>query len=482
MSEHHQIVDVTLSNRWARFGYYPDSLSKFFSYRKPGYYFAPAYKAGHWDGRTKLIAYKRIQSGLFLSMREEAEKKLGITFNVKKNRVLPEFRKIKESDRVYQVECLSAMQAASRCGGIILASTGVGKTFIAGSYFKALKGCGVFIVDELTLLRQTQKELSRVIGEEVGEIGDRKFLPKRITVATVQTMHIHRRDKAFDAWRNKLDVIIIDELHLALNKRNLSTVADIKAKAVFGLTATLQLSKADVRMRAYALCGPVIYTYPMKQGIDEKVLTPGVAIGIDIRKTEPESLSYQDLYNQVIVKGHEWNLAIRKLVKIGVQRGHAVIVIVDRVKHVRKLLRLVTEASIKARSVYGIKAVSTRINTKKMIESGAIDAIITNKVFQKGIDIKRPSVIIDGTSSKSKNNAVQRFGRGVRKHEDKTGLLYFDIGYVSNKPNRFAKAAKIRRSALRKAGIPVKCIPWTTATDAFNVAEKELAKLLKRLT
>lgn len=486
MANNQQIVDVALTNRWAYFiSHYPDELSTFFSYRKPGAYFSPAYRYGEWDGRTKMIQRRKLGAGLFLSMRKEAEEKTGITFNVTKNRQLPEFRPVKKSDRQYQVECLSAMQAASRCGGIILSATGSGKTYIAGSYFKSLIGTGVFVVDELTLLQQTRKELSKVLGEKVGIIGDQKFFPQRITVATIQTLHRHRNDRLFNKWRQKLDVVIIDEVHLALNKRNLATVSGIKAKAVFGLTATLQLRKKEIRMRAFALCGPVVYEYPMTTGIQEKVLTPGVAIGIDIEKDEVPGLTYQERYTKQIVKSEIWNDVIRRLVKVGVHRKHAVIVIVDRVKHVRKLLRLTTDSGINVKSVYGARSVAYRTKAKKLLEAGELDALITNKVFQKGIDIKRPSVIIDGTSSKSRNNAIQRFGRGVRQHDKKKGLLYFDIGYVSSridKPHGFEKAAKTRRRALRSIGIPVKCIEWTNAVDAYNVAEAELKKLLKRLS
>jgi len=268
-------------------------------------------------------------------------------------------------------------------------------------------------------------------------------------------------------------------LHIALSKRNVSAVANIPALAVFGLTATLELAKADVRLRAYALCGPVLYKYPIKTGFEEKVLTPGVCVGINIPEPDDESVTYQEEYNSSIVKSKFWNGPIKKLVLEGIKRKHAVIVVVDRVAHVRKLTRQLKALDVAVHSVYGLKTVTQRRLSKALFELGELDVLVVNKVFSKGIDLKRVSVIVDATSGKSKNSAMQRFGRGVRLHKGKKGLLHFDIGYDSG---RFRKAARSRRRALRAAGIKVTEIQWGNAKEAFNVAEKQLKAVLRKLT
>jgi superfamily II DNA or RNA helicase len=228
------------------------------------------------------------------------------------------------------------MVKASNVGGLIINATGTGKTRIAGMYFQRLEGYGVFIVDELTLLDQARKELSKFLGEKVGIIGDMKFKPRRITVATIQTLHKHRYDKGYDKWRRQLEVIFIDEIHLALNRRNLNTVSRIPVKAIFGLTATLELNKKDVRLRATALAGPVIYEYPLDKGVKEKYLTPGVVVGVDIVEDAPDmKMEYRDLYDLMVADNRLWNEVIARLVEVGYEKGKHILVIVERVKHLK---------------------------------------------------------------------------------------------------------------------------------------------------
>ncbi len=417
-------------------------------------------------------------------MRREAESKLGISFEITDHRTRPKFREVEEeSDRDYQVDCIEAMIKASRTGGIILCATGTGKTFIAGKYFKQLIGYGVFIVDELTLLEQTKEELESVMGERVGQIGNSIFAPQRITVATIQTLHKHRKDKRFNQWRKKLVTGIVDELHAALSKRNLSTLTDIQFQAVFGLTATLQLGQKMVRMKAYAMCGRVIYSYSLATGTSDEYLTPGVVVGVDIHREEREDdgLKYADAYSSVIVRGRRWNRPIRQLVREGLKREYCLLVLVQRVRHVKKLTRIFKEKGYRCRAVFGEKSTPMRRKAIRLLETGKIDIIVTNKVFQKGTNIKRVDVIVDGTAAKDPNAALQKFGRGVRLHVDKKGLIYFHLAIKALWGNRFKKAGAVHRSAFKKAGILVKPLTYTSASVAYDMAEKKLRGVLKEL-
>lgn len=84
-------------------------------------------------------------------------------------------------------------------------------------------------------------------------------------------------------------------------------------------------------------------------------------------------------------------------------------------------------------------------------------------------------VLIDASAMKSKNNAVQKYGRGVRMQSEKKGLIYIDI---SDKGNRFEKAAKSRITALRKIGVPVYKTDANKPPDwILDTAEKKLEEL-----
>jgi superfamily II DNA or RNA helicase len=486
-------IHVTLRNRVALFHqpYPTESVREYFRFRPPNYYWSPKFRLGMWDGWINLLKRNACSAGLFLEQRATIEKELGVRFIVHDERRAPAFlsdrRKVNADMRDYLEESLAEMIAASGTGGIVLNATGTGKTVLAAMYFAALKGNGCFIVDELTLLDQSRKELARVLGEPIGQVGGQQFIPRRITVATVQTMHLHRMDPRFQHWASALDTIIIDELHLALNRRNIETVAEISPRAVFGLTATLQLNKPHIRMRAAALVGPVIYHYSITQGVKERYLSAGLVVSLRMYRAGRNGTDYQNQYYEMITANVERNQCIADLARFAIQRGKHVIILVERVLHLRKLSRML--ADIPHEIVWGGRTVESRVEIKQTFEDEGIRLILTNKVFKKGVNILRVDLIIDAAAMRSPDDCVQKFGRGVRMCQGKHGLIYIDMGDrnydgVRKKDaewNRFAVGTVRRCEAFQRISIPV--VKWKWNGDAESIlleAERHLAKILRK--
>lgn len=210
-------MDAVIQNRWTKLNgeWDLDLLLPMFSYRPPGAFFMQKRFPG-WNGYVDMVhrfdGGLRVPTGLFLVRREEMERQFDFTTTTKLQKVPFNMDKLTGFTRPYQEECTRAMvQATQASGGLVLAATASGKTMITGMFFKALLATGCFVVDELTLLYQTKKELERVMGECVGVIGDSTFAPARITVATVQTLAIHCKSLKFQAWSKKLGVVVVDE-------------------------------------------------------------------------------------------------------------------------------------------------------------------------------------------------------------------------------------------------------------------------------
>lgn len=452
---------------------YPEAdLMPYYSFHPPGYIFVPAFRMGRWDGRIRFLRRNKVPTGLFLVTRKAIEVDLGVRFKVRNDleKILFSANGI-SSDRDYQNECVEAMiEAANKyAGGLILSATGTGKTRLTGQFFSRLKGNGCFIVDELTLLKQAQEELSKVLGEEVGEVGDSKFLPQRITVATAQTLHLHEDDPKFEPWTESLKVNVIDEIHVQMNRRSFNIVEAIAPPVVFGLTATLELQKKHIRTRAYALAGPVCYEYPLTQGQKEGHLVQGVVVQIlkEGRETATVSksasmLDYTTDYSNCIVHDESRNELICDLLREAVKHNYFPLVLVERVAHLKLLSEMISD--LPHSIICGEKKAEERLQAKLKFEAGKVKVLLANKVFQKGVDIKKVDVIIDGGGMKSKNRAVQIFGRGIRLAEGKKGLIHFDICDVGN---RFEGAGKSRRRAFKKVGIPVKKVSF----DDFSVGK-----------
>lgn len=491
-------VKVLLTNRKATLyatGSLSDELNDFLKYRRPGWEYTPAAKYQGWDGYIHLMQGGRIGTGTFLALREKMEAALKCRFKVDDQRKGPEIRQnitgeLAIKARQYQKQCLEAMISADKTGGLILNATGTGKTFIAGLYFKCLTGPALFLVDELTLLKQAIGELREVLQEDIGEIGNSVFKPRRVTVATIQTIHRHRFDASYVPWTKTLKAIFIDEVHLALNRRNFQTIAAIRPPVIFGLTATLELKKKHVAYRAYDLCGPVVFDYPLEKGVEEGFLSKGVVVSVEVEndvaveriKGNPRwawvraryKQRYHELYRKVIVEGKKRNKFILDMIRMAYKQGKHIVLLLNRVQHLKDLSDQLD--GVPHRLVFGEVAVGDRVAAQKRFEEDKLKVILTNVIFQKGINIKKIDVIIDGAGMKSKNTAVQKYGRGVRLCDGKTGLIYFDI---SDRGNRFEKASKSRISALKRTGTPIfKVDSSMGASKILRLAEKRLKDIL----
>lgn len=473
------VVPVRLTNRWATFDCDPDlqsRLKEFFQYEVPGAKYSEAYRCGNWDGCCCLFSRGRVAAGLFLE--QQALLKKEFRLQVTDERQAPQFSPASDDGlRPYQVKALEAMIRASSVGGIVLSATGSGKTKIGGALFKRLKGAACFVVDELSLLEQSRRALEKEVGEEIGVVGRSEFRPQRITVATIQTLHRHRGKSAFKKWFRTLDVLVIDEVHLAINRRNIDVVQQVGPKAVFGLTATLQMEKPHVRMPAVALCGPVIFDYPIQEGVKEGYLSQGVIIAVEFRDPllgispgysylrGEEEISVragtpEAEYRRHVCLNQTRNDCVEKIVREGLKRDRRVVVLVERLLHLKILNKRFQ--NVKHATLCGDVEAEVRLEAMRAMDAGELKLILTTRVFGKGVDIKAVDMIIDCTALPSRNNVIQRYGRGTRKVTGKAGLIFIDI---ADRGNRFEGAAHARLHALKEIGAPILRLPWRGSPD-----------------
>ncbi len=468
-------VVVRLSNRWAIFDCDPDlheDLKKLFRFKRPGYEFSPAFRDGSWDGWTNMMARGRVGTGLFQEARCNFAFEGKFDIAIIDERVAPKFKDADNSDlRPYQREAVERMVGASCTGGLILAATGVGKTRTAAGFFKRLVGNGLFIVDELALLSQSCAEIEKGLGEEVGVVGRSLFKPKRVTCATVQTLNLYRKKSQFRRWFKTVECVIIDELHVQLGRRNFDVIQSIKPKSVYGLTATLELEKPHVRLSAVALCGPPIFEYPIETGVEEGYLAEGRIVRLlfhdPLRGFAPGYWSWQNgkrlpiptgspsaQYRYHVCLNAARNGCVELLAREAVRRGRRTVVIIERKNHLRALSKRLND--VKHAALCGDDSAEARIAAMRAMDAGDLPLILASKIFSRGVDVRTVSCIIDATGMPSRNNAIQRYGRGVRKDGLKE-LLHIDVA-DSNGP--FKGAAVSRLKALREIGSPITDVVW----------------------
>jgi superfamily II DNA or RNA helicase len=449
-----------------------------------------------WDGKIKLLKRDRVPAGLFWATYKEIEEKEKIKFIIDYTALGSEKvhrGKWLKSEGLYKFQnsCVREVYHVTRMGkgGLILNATGSGKTRISAMLASRLDCEILFVVDQLVLLKQAQEEISKHLGEKVGYVGESKFKLERVTIATIQTLHLHRSDPKFLEWFKRVDVLIIDEIHEALNRSNFDVINIARPLSVIGLTATLGLSQKHTRLKAYSIAGPVIYEYPVQRGMKEGVLSKGICISLQYENSldNIEGWDSTEAYEKKIIFNSERNHLISSLVRNAIKRNKYVIVYVERLLHLEEISeRLniphkIVSGTYKGKSI----KVKDRFKSKDKFESGKVKCLLVNKVFKKGIDIKRVDVIINAAAKSNKNDAVQIFGRGVRLHKDKSGLICIDISDTDlrdktrKKKNWLHLASKRRMSALRKAGIIIKKIEYNEDISSRQIL-KQSEKLLEK--
>lgn len=520
-------VAVTLTNKTATItDASPEALKAMdahLSFYPKGYRFAPAFKHGAWDGRIKFLKSRSLPAGLFRAERK-AMNEVGLKFTVthsrlkvKKSLLGVEGSARTQSDQYsYQTDCVDAMvNALTDGGGVVLMLTGGGKTAIAARFAARVQYTVLFIVDQVDLLYQSQKELADWLGEPVGVVGNSEFKPERVTVATIQTLSAHSKIRKirdagkpgsngalwrknaihhvneFRRWMATQQIMITDELHTQMARRNFKVTELANPIGRYALTATLKMNLKEIRLRVGALAGPIIYEFPMQAGVKAGVVSKGTVLQLLFdRRPEREGDSYQEEYPYQTYNHSVKRKALKAIAQYLIEdKQKYLMLLVERVAHLEKLSDYFTEINVGHGTAYGGVTKEKRLSNIEDFECGRIRLMIANKVFTKGVNIKRVDVEIDLAEYADTNAARQKYGRGVRLHKEKSHLLYIDFGTWSqpgdslkeNRGNgsRFARAAKARARAFKKDGTRVVKARVTNANEALQAVVKILNKVEK---
>lgn len=466
-------------------------LQKFWSYYPKGYRFSPRFemwmKARQaarrenkplvdlpgWDGRKNMLKRKSLPAGLFRATWKDAAEALGLKFEIisklpARLSFLPGIAPA-EGEYSFQNNCATSMaNAAVFGGGLVIAATGAGKTATTARFLSKLPISSLFVVDQKNLLYQTQEELSRWLDKPVGVVGDSKFQPEQHTAATIQTLQRHLNDPKFKQWFNQVEIVIVDEIHEQLNRRNFELLETIKPMARYGLTATLALTQKETRYRAYAFAGPVLFDFTYQEGVERGVLAKGRVLQLlfpPLGFSKNPNLEYRSNVIDNLYKRQ----AFVSIAKLLYSKERYTIALADRREH---LGNLSAALDVPHSCLSGLVDQEDRVEDQEDFEAGEYRTILASRIFKKGVNIKRVDALVDLAERPSTNDARQKFGRGSRIHEDKGELLYIDFGTHTN--TRLERSANARARALRAQGIPVRRVRVGGPTAALKAVEDTL--------
>lgn len=360
---------------------------------------------------------------------------------------------ISEKLRDYQKEAVQAFFYSSNIGGIIKIPTRGGKTITSAECIKIFisnfkKAKCLFLVDSVDLLYQTQKEFSEFLGGvEIGLIGDSKYNPLQITIATIQTIQIHlfpKIDKRFAKkpliekqakkkeqkqkkeytikWLKSIDFLIVDEVHEFTSKERMSTIRKMEnVVKMLSLSATPFKDDEIQQFKIIGLTGGIINEVKKQRLEKQGVLAKSNVLLILNERSYGNS--YLDAVKNQINCDFR-NEAIINLIEILERLKQKTLFLFSSVKHG---ILISEKTGIDFISGYSKKEERNLVKDKFTQSKDSDFILLASDIYKKGITITEARVFINPNSVKESTLLIQKFGRIIGAMENKSTCLIIDI-------------------------------------------------------
>ncbi len=409
------------------------------------------YKKGQWDGRKRLLRTKKgIDFPTGLLPRVQAildQKKLQYKLVEQSPPAEPtlqlRLRNVRLRD--YQKQAVEKSVQAQR--GVLQMATGSGKTVVAAAIVARLEQPTLFFVHTKDLLYQAKDYFQKLLGTEIGQIGDGVVDIQPITIATIQTtsralgMKIPKAEltdaaeeaviiarENIEAIREKTHtspLVFFDECHHLPASTCYGIAMRTEAACYrFGLSATPYRSDRQDLMIEAAV-GPKVVTIDSSVLIRKGYLVRPRIHFVPIPATlkTRRYVRYDTVYQQEVVENEFRNQTIAELAGRYAHSGQTVLVLVTQIKHGRLLAQLLPQAVL----LTGRDRSQFRIETLEALREGLQKIVIATTLADEGLDIPSLDVLILAGAGKSETRALQRIGRALRKTKSKKIATVIDF-------------------------------------------------------
>ena len=367
--------------------------------------------------------------------------------------------------RYYQIEAINrVMEAVARGQNRILLvmATGTGKTYTTFQIIwrlwkaKAVKRT-IFLVDRNILADQTLVNDFKPFGSVMAKVKNRKIDPAyEIHLALYQAITgPDEADKIFkNVSRDFFDLIIIDECHRgsAADDSAWREILEYFSSAIqLGMTATPKETKYVSNLTYF---GEPVYTYSLKQGIEDGFLAPYKVIRIDIDKDiygwtpppgmvddlgkeiEDRTFNQKDM-DRILVLNQRTKLVARRVMQLlqATDPFAKTIIFCEDIDHAERMRVAIVNAAGQLaidNPKYVMRITGDSVEGKaeldNFIDPESTYPVIatTSELMSTGVDAKTCKVIVLDKNINSMTMFKQIIGRGTRIDEEQN-KYYFTI-------------------------------------------------------
>jgi len=448
----------------------PDLLThcrEYMSVKVPGSFFAAKALKYHWDGMKYFLSKRGAMATgflpVFLKFIEEEYPMLEVNI-IDLRGTLPQFktefvskigsREINEQ-YIHQKHLIEVYNNYIKFRGmsiyfprgVVDAATNAGKTaVIAGIYLNLqTEERMLIVIHKKTIYRELVKYFESVF-QEVGQINDKNYDIKPITVGMIHTMYRHIDNMNFIKDLASFTVLAVDEAHRAGSDMYSKTLVHCSAPVRLFLSGSAFDSDDIVsNMVIVGLSGPRLMKISKKYLMDRGISTP-IKVHMHLCNTILyfPVLGYDECLTMLIHQSIERVSLINSIIDKRLSFG-PILVAVEETEHGRFIQDHLRR--------FGKRVELTHSKDREIVpkvdafRDGEIDVLISTGVLKEGVNLPKITTIINAAGGKSKVYIKQWMGRGERLDESKTEVElhdFYDIG-------RYVQKHSIERVSLYKA-------------------------------
>lgn len=332
-----------------------------------------------------------------------------------------------------QIEALYYLKKTREEGfdkGVIVAATGIGKTYLSAFDSRDYKRV-LFVAHREEILRQADRSFANVrpLSERGFFMGSQKDVNKDILFASVQSLGKKESLELFKS--DYFDYIIVDEFHHAVAKNYQNIINYFKPQFLLGITATPdRLDSKDV----LAICDyNLVYEAPLKKAINQGWLVPFRYYAIydetvDYNQIDYRHGKYQTTQLEEALSIHQRaDLILNHYKKY---RSKQALGFCTSKRHADFMANYFNDHGVLACAVYSGSEGTFNLARDKAISQlikGDIQVIFSVDMFNEGLDIASLDMVMMLRPTESPTIFMQQLGRGLRLYKDKHYLNVLDF-------------------------------------------------------
>lgn len=435
-----------------------NELKRIASFHNPEFYKAQRLRLSTWN-KPRVISCAELEDGVLTLPRGCSEatlaafKRGGIEVTIEDGRSSGDDADLSFDGMLRDEQAQVVKEMENHECGVLSAPTGFGKTVVAAALIASLKRSTLIIVHTRPLLLQWQERLKTFLGITPGLIGGGASAPSGIVdIAVINSLAQEQHHELLDRY----GVVIVDECHHAAAVTYEQTLRLVRAKRVYGLTATPMRSDGHHDI-IFMQCGPLIHRIDQKTWREQGNLVGRVSARFTTFRCDYQHLGIQEVYEK-LSQDEERNSLIVADIEIYAKEGRSILVLSNRLEQLATLQAKLSKRGLESLVMSGSQSAKKKRQVQAYLDelqrTGKAALILsTGKYIGEGFDFPSLDTLVLAAPIAWKGSITQYVGRVSRLDDKKSDILVLD--YVDFRIPVLTRMFAKRVSAFNKLGFTI---------------------------